>query len=342
MPIHNDQRAEIRHRIEESLDKEIAADFSGAVLVALGDDVLFEKSFGWTTTSKTYLISLDTLFCLASISKQFTATALLKLREKGKLQLDDSLDRFYKLVPEDKRPITLHHLLSHTSGIAQNYAADGITDREEAVSSILENPLVDRPGQSFHYANDNYNLLAAIVEIASDIPFEDFLLQQLFTLCGLSGFQFWGTFDDNDPIRVAEKSKPIPNENRAPNWGFRGATGIFGSVRSLYLWHQALLRGRLISATSLTELFRPRVKIDSGWAGYGWFITPTPRHTSEIWTRGTEDFGHNAILRWYREEELVIVCTSNAGMKGDFTASRRLSGELADIIFDTDDAPSSH
>ncbi len=151
------------------------AGFSGTVLIAKGDQIILHRGYGWTDKQRAVPVSIDSEFWVASISKQFAAAAILKLQEKGKISLTDLITKYFKSVPKDKAAITVHQLLSHTSGIGQNYAADGIINRDDAVWSILQEPLKSVPGEKFNYSNDNYTLLAAIIEVASGQSYESFL-----------------------------------------------------------------------------------------------------------------------------------------------------------------------
>lgn len=115
--------------------------FSGAVLVARGKEILLHRGYGWADRKKSFKVAPDTEFYIASITKQFTAVAILMLENQGKLNVTDPIGKYFRDAPKDKAEITVHQLLTHTSGLAQNYAADGIVDRNEAMRAILAGPL---------------------------------------------------------------------------------------------------------------------------------------------------------------------------------------------------------
>ena len=112
--------------------------FSGAVLVARGHKILLDQGYGYADLKRTKRVKSETKFYIASITKQFTASAILILEEQGLLSVNDPISKYLKDVPEDKSGITIHQLLTHTSGIGQNYAADGVVDRSAAIKAILE------------------------------------------------------------------------------------------------------------------------------------------------------------------------------------------------------------
>jgi CubicO group peptidase (beta-lactamase class C family) len=310
-------------RVDRFVVNETASGFAGSVLLAKDGEIVLHKGYGQGITP-------ETPFWVASISKQFTAAAILKLAEEGKLSVDDPITKYFEEVPEDKRGITIHQLLTHTAGFTQKYAADGITDRKEAVRALLAQPLKFAPGQDFSYSNDAYNLLAALVETVSGEPFETVLERHLFAPAGLSHTGFWG-----GPGH--ESVAPIPGEvsesSRQPNWGFRGATGIYSTTGDLYRWYRALQENRVLSEESRKKLLAPHVALGgTEHAAYGWFLTSAPR--SAVWTRGTESFGHNAIVMAYPDENLVLVAASNAGERERVSRTRKLAADLAELLFD--------
>lgn len=315
----------LAERVDRFVSKEARSGFTGSVLLAKDGEIVLHKGYGPG-------IVPETPFWVASISKQFTAAAVLKLAEQGKLSVDDPITKYLGEVPEDKRGITIHQLLTHTAGLPHEYAADGITERDKAARALLALPLKFAPGEDFFYSNDGYNLLAILVEAVSGEPFETWLEKNLFGPAGLSGTGFW---EGPGHEKVAPIPKPgdIPESSRRPNWGYRGATGIYSTTGDLYRWYRALEENRVISEESRKKLLAPHVSLGkTGHAAYGWFLTPAPR--SSVWTRGTESFGHNAIVMAYPDENLVLIAASNAGERDRVSRTRKLAADLAELLFD--------
>lgn len=281
--------------------------FSGAVLIAKNKKILLNQGYGFADLSKKLPTKNNTKFYIASITKQFTASAILKLQEQGKLNVADLISKFFKDVPPDKQAITIHHLLTHTAGLGQNYAADGITNRDEAIKAVLKQPLKNAVGEKFGYTNDDYNLLAAIVEIASGQTFENFLCQNLLKPAKMSETGFWG--EKNQVI--AEPKQKISDDVKMPNWGFRGATGIFSTVGDLYKWQQALFADKILTKVSREKLLTPNNQTSRGMHAYGWFISKLPNGLETIWTAGYEDFGHNGMIKTYSDGTVIIVLTNS-------------------------------
>ena len=154
--------------------------FSGALLVAKDDEILVNKGSGLAIRDKGIPNTSETIFCTGSITKQFTAAGILKLEMMGKLNTGDTLDRFFSDVPSDKQKITLHQLLTHTSGVGGDVGGDyEIAERDEFVKKILAQPLRSESGAEFFYSNAGYSLLAAVIEKASGRKYEEFLSKHI-------------------------------------------------------------------------------------------------------------------------------------------------------------------
>jgi CubicO group peptidase (beta-lactamase class C family) len=163
-----------------------AADFHGNHLLASNGVVLFRKGYGNSDREKGVPYDVATVFSIGSITKQFTAAAILKLEMQGKLHVEDTLVKHLSGVPEDKRGITLHQLLTHTSGLESDFADDfDSVGRDEYVGRILASKLRSKPGETYFYANSGHSLLGAIIETVSGKPYEHFLRENLFLPAGM-------------------------------------------------------------------------------------------------------------------------------------------------------------
>ena len=283
----------------------VAHGFAGSVLVACGDRVVFSGDYGLGEARRR-----EPSYWVASISKQFTATAILRLARAGRLSLNDRISRFFPDAPGDKAPITIRYLLTHTSGLTQAYAADGIVDRARAAHAILAGPLAAAPGAEFHYSNDNYTLLAMIVEIVSGQRFEDYVRAHEFAPAGLRHGGFWpdSGADFVPPVRVM-----LNGPASHANWGFRGGTGMRASVPDLYRWTRALAAGRVLGPEDLALLYGPHTHAaDGDGVGFGWFWSDIDGERW-LWTRGSDSAGYNAILYRRVDTSLIIIAATNAG-----------------------------
>jgi len=183
---------ELGREVDSFLMQASDSGFNGTVLAATDGRIVLHKGYGWAREDQSERVTTETPFWIASISKQFAAAATLKLVEQRRLALDDPILRFFPALAPEKQNITIHQLLTHTAGLAQRYAGDGVTDRDQAVHAILDAPLVAAPGDTFSYSNDAYTLVAVVVEIVAGQPYETFVREQLLEPAGMMHTGFWG------------------------------------------------------------------------------------------------------------------------------------------------------
>jgi CubicO group peptidase (beta-lactamase class C family) len=300
-----------------------------STLVSLNDTIVLQQGFGAIRGESPYQESRDSKHWLASVTKQFTAAAVLRLQESGRLSVADTIGVFLSDVPLDKRSITIHQLLTHTSGLPKAYAADGVRDRSEAVRRILELPLDHAPGTAFLYSDDNYTLVAAIIEIASGVSYETYLQAHLFAPVHMTSTGFWGS---PEATAVAPTSKPIPPEQRGAHWGQRGSGGVSSTSGDLFRWMRALESGDLLTADSRSRLFGRYARTSAGMYGYGWFTSETPWKTPMLLTRGNEDWGPNAYIALYVREGLTVIALSHA-FTSDNQPCSRLVAPIVERLF---------
>jgi CubicO group peptidase (beta-lactamase class C family) len=189
------------------------------------------------------------------------------------------------------------------------------------------------PGTAFQYANDNYNLLAIVVEIASERPFEEFVESELLRPAGLTQTGFWGMVREVDRPLLAEMLAPVPDSALAPNYGFRGATGMYSTAGDLLRWQQQLFAGKVIAPSSVDALLAAHSSLPNGIeVGYGWFRSKTPGGREVRWTRGSESFGHSGIVKVYTDGRVLVVLSSSGESSGKISASRHIAEGIESIL----------
>jgi CubicO group peptidase (beta-lactamase class C family) len=321
-------RVDIDARVQQMARK----GFAGQVLVAHGDQILLDEAYGHADAAGTIPVTRATAYGVASLTKNFTAAAILALRDASRLRLSDDLGALFRDVPADKRSISVEQLLSHSSGLPQAYAADGETDRAAAVRKIFAQPLAFSPGSSFQYSDEGYVLLAAIIEEVSHQSYEHFFASKLFEPARMAHTFFWGSSDFFDPHRSAGMLRALDPALTRPQWGQRGSGGVMSTAADLHAWWQALQDGRVLRKDSARQLLTTQRVLKSGISvGFGWFASVTKRGTPSLWTRGNEDFGYNAILAVYPKEDYVFAVTSNV-FDGAEPWSRVVTADLESLL----------
>lgn len=260
-----------------------AGGFSGSVLVAKDGKVVLEQGYG-LFDAKTPM-PVDALWDWASVSKQFTAAALLKLQDKKKLKLDDALAKFWPKAPADKAKVSARMLLQHTSGIESGFKSEWQFDRDSQaslVALVLGLPMTSAPGSKFDYSNSGYALAAALVEELSGTTFEKFCVEELFRPAGMKDACFigWPKLDLDRVPKIARGQgfTDRPAEFRFAygntlTWGYRGCGGVVASTADMLAWDRALRAGKLLSKKALKELYEPALERYA----LGWEIAET-RH----------------------------------------------------------------
>jgi CubicO group peptidase (beta-lactamase class C family) len=315
----------------EQLDRRLEeAGFSGAFLIAQRGETVLAKGYGYADAAQEREITPATAFWTASVAKNFTAAAVLHLVDAGKLDLKQPVTRYLEGLPADWDTMTVHHLLSHSSGIDQNYAADGHDDRDRALAAIAELPLSDPPGEGWHYSNDAFSLLAMLVEVVSGRRYEDYVADELFAAAGLDNTGFWARPPQGALAELPGMEKRIGTSD----WGRRGGAGIASSVEDLYRWWGALRSGRVVSAGSVDRMLSPQADIRPGLSvGYGWFQEQSAAGEPVLWTRGTDQSGENAIVLVLPERDLVIVVAAHVNEEsGSKPPTRRWAWELVEML----------
>lgn len=254
------------------LDREAAAGrFNGAVLVARGDRILFRQVYGMADHEARLPLQLESRFRLASVSKQFTAAAILKLQDDGVLSVDDPVCRWIQPCPDAWAPVRLRHLMSHTAGIPDlmsqaNWGRRRIlpTDLDDLTTASAQYRLQFEPGTKVRYSNAGFNLLAAVVERASGMAFEDYLRTALFAPLGMADT---GLADDRqDQNIVMGYANLAGGRTRQPQANpsvVTGAGALYSTLDDLLAWQRALHRGGLLSASSYADMIADHAPADA-------------------------------------------------------------------------------
>jgi CubicO group peptidase (beta-lactamase class C family) len=237
--------------------------FMGVIEVQRDHHLLFGAGFGYADLEHHIPFDLTTRFRIGSLSKQFTAAAILLLQQDGKLKTSDLIARYDKSAPAAWRGITLRNLLTHTSGIEDfDFGVifkDSPHRPEDLIRGIAAKPLEFRPGTKMEYANVNYLLLGLVVEQASGEPLCRFLARRIFqplrltqTGCLVQA----GVVSHRAHGYHPSPGGPVPFED-ADLGGIAGAGSLYSSADDLVRWTEALHEGKLLSKTSLTEMTTP-------------------------------------------------------------------------------------
>ena len=221
-----------------------------------------------------------------------------------------------------RHPRQRHHARraahAHVGAAHATYVAEGISDRDEAVRRILAQPR--GPKGKFAYTNDGYALLAIAAEKAGGAPFFELLQREVLGRAGLRHTGFWPRCFRG--ARVARLSRPPRGARARENWGFKGSDGICSTAADLAAFMRAVAAGRVTAHPEL--LFERKVALSEDFAGRGFFISKN----GTVWTRGTEDYGHNGVVKLLRDGTILVALSDVPALRREDVAQSRAMGDM--------------
>jgi CubicO group peptidase (beta-lactamase class C family) len=298
-----------------------AGDFAGVIFVAQGGKVVFHKAYGLANRELDVPNTPDTRFFIGSISKQFTAAAILVLEERGTLKRSDPLAKFIPGFPKGDK-ITLQQLLSHTAGVSRDLPVRGRPiavphTTAELVDLIRTQPLDFEPGTKTAYSNNGYRLLAFVIEQTSGQSYGEFLRTAIFAKLGMNDT---GDADDQDLIpRLAPGHCPWLGPGRigrAPavsRSNGRGSGSLYSTAADLYKWDRSFAGNAVLSEAAKAAMLDEKVGFGTGvFRKYGRLCVG---HDG-VW------FGYTAFVERYPAEDVSIIYLGNVETGGSVTPLR--------------------
>jgi CubicO group peptidase (beta-lactamase class C family) len=331
LPFYMAGQPTIPQRIDSLLQTQ--KDFSGVVLIANNGKPVYYQSFGYRKFYERTSLQKTDVFELASVSKQFTAMAIMMLKEQGKLNYDDLVEQYLE-IPYKK--ITVRNLLTHTSGLPdyqeimdKHWDKTKVASNEEIMEYLNKYapPKLFEPGDKYEYSNTGYVLLASIAEKASGKDFIELCRERIFTKLKMKNTNI-RTLAEKAMVKnfaighiyVPQKQQYIradsfPSSDYAIWLGNRKGPGrISSTAKDLLKWDQALYTHKLIKQTTLQEAFTP-VKLNDGTTaeyGFGWMLPPDGSMGKVVMHTGDNPGYKTQIIRFIDSKKTIIVLCNNA------------------------------
>ncbi len=325
----------ILSEIDQFLNEQVKADqFSGAVLIVQDGVILVSQGYGLADRAHNLPNTPQTKFRLASLTKPFTAIAILQLQTQGKLNVQDHIYQYIADCPASWQAITIHHLLTHTAGIPD---LEHFPDYEQTktipstptqtIARFKDKPLDFQPGTKWNYSNSGYILLGAIIEKVSGKTYETFLQENIFT-----PLQMVNTGYEHDKSLLATGYANATAEADLIDMSIPfAAGGLYATVEDLYRWDQALDTEKLLPKSLLGAMFTAQAAIpnsDGSSYGYGWVIGQQLGHQTIGHNGGIEGFV--ASYNRFPADKVTIIVLSN---RQDINPNQ-ISSQLARIVFE--------
>ena len=331
--------------------------FIGSVLVARDGEVLLSRGYGMANLEHSIPNTSKTKFRIASLTKQFTATAILKLQEQNLLDVNNSLATYLPDYPKGEQ-ITVHQLLNHTAGIPSFTSFEDFPAKkrmamelDELIALFKDRPLDFAPGDKFNYSNSGYAVLTKIIEVVSNLAYADYLQQHIFSPLKMNN----SGYDRLESIISDRAAGYMFADEEYQNADFIdmsipvGAGGLYSTVEDLYKWSKSIRTNTLLDRASTNAMFSPTVEIPNEeneqiYYGYGWKIDR--QHQKErIFHEGIID-GFSTYFAQYpseqitdeqiTDEQITIVILSNLLQ----SPVAKIEQDLAAIAFDRADKSS--
>jgi CubicO group peptidase (beta-lactamase class C family) len=341
-PPQDDQtfaQGELGERIVALVREAEVQGFSGAVLAAKDARVVAAIGAGFADLDREVPITPSTLFEIASVTKPFTATAIVRLVQDGKLDLDDPIRIHLPGVPRDCGEITIEHLLRHTSGIPGTNSQGGGDDINTVLPIFLRGGPKHEPGSNFEYWNQAYAILTEIVHRASGMAYTDYCRESIFKPAGMTLTRFTGDdAPDGATVAVGKCSfgparSALDHPYGSYGFQYRGMGGIVTNVLELWLFDRAVAGRTILNEQMKATVFRP----GPGNYGLGWFIRQQPDQRTTHSHSGSVR-GFRALMQRYPDDGALIVVLANT----DGYSIMRLAQSIEMALFEDDIVPGTN
>lgn len=292
--------------------------FSGTVLLARAGTAVFVKSYGFANEATQLRNTPRTQFPIASITKPFTATLVMKLQQQGRLDIGKSVCAYFDPCPPHWRPITLRHLLMHTSGIPDYARQPDFPSRmheprtlTQLIGEFRDRPLEFAPGARYGYSNSSYVVLGAILEKASGRSYAQLLREMIFTPLGMRESGVDANGPGKPKLAIGYRPDGAGNERADeldPSWLY-AAGGIYSTVEDLLKWDRALISGSLLPQETLEQMWSP----EHGVYGFGWQLlraSPQSLNRTLVFHAGGT-IGYASDYLHYPQEKVSIILLAN-------------------------------
>ena len=303
--------------------------------------IVLSRGYGFSELEKKLAATEQTRYQIGSITKQFTAAAIMRLAEQKKLRLDDSITKYLPEFPTQGHNVTIRHLLNHTSGIKSYSDYFHVLDPpvtttsvspEQILASIKDKPFDFKPGEQFAYNNSGYFLLGLIIERDSGESYAKYLAEQFFTPLKMTSTSFCGVAPNTAiPRGYSSKGFELIKAPVATMSVSFAAGALCSTVGDLLVWQQALANGKALSPASLQQM-TALTKLASGEFleyGFGLWVSKYQGHRA-IWHAGGIS-GFNSQMAHYPDERLTIVVLTNTFPAGAEEIERGIARKVFGI-----------
>ena len=324
----------LEQKIDALASKEYKANEPGvSILVAKDGKPMYQKAFGNASLELNVPMTTENVFEIGSITKQFTAIAILMLEEQGKLKVSDDMTTYMPDYPTNGKTITIHNLLNHTSGIKsytsmssfEKLASEDMTPTE-LIDKFKNEPMDFEPGEAFRYNNSGYILLGHIIEVVSKMSYEDFVEKNIFEKLAMSN-SYYGSNNQiiaNRADGYQEGPNGFENSNYLSMTLPYAAGSLMSTTNDLLIWQNALNNHTLISEASYEKAIHGSALNNGEHIKYGYGLFEDEISGSTIIQHGGGIFGYTTMGIYFPEEKVFVSALSNCNCKNVSVLARKI------------------
>lgn len=323
---HRDTRADLGRELDAYLASATnERKFSGVALVAKNGQPVFRKAYGFADWTKKSPNTPDTGFMIFSVTKQFTAALILRLQDQKKLDVTDRVSDYVANWPDQWNAVTIHHLLTHSSGIDVDtlyfwlvkYHPKFWEDPAQTPPAYQPRALLSEPGTTFRYSNAGFTVLTLVAEKAGGRPFADLLRAHVFTPLGMRNTGFEGIAPTPARARGHRLTPTLAEILEQKTHFVVGAGDVISTLDDMLKWDESLYGSGFLSDAARKAMFTPFVKAKRGGLGYGWLMRDTTDGRPMPLFSGSGS-GFTAYVIRRPESHLYVAVLSNMETEGEF------------------------
>lgn len=314
-------QTELLESIEYYLDEINNQGYDGIVGVKLDGQPNLIHPLGMADRATKHQVSTTTIFPIGSLTKAFIGAGIVLLAQQKKLQLADKISLYLPNVPTDKSAITIHQLLTHTSGFPVSLGVDSeLITKEDFISKALQTNLAQAPATGYLYSNVGYSIAAAIMEAVIEIPHEVFIQKNILNRTNATPITYTFPNNNQDDLAVGYEGDQRwgtlleqPRLSDGPSWHLRGNGGLLATTEAVFNWITALTDKTIFNTDSQALIFQKHVQQEtegSLFYGYGWDVATTSRGTKVVNHDGSNGI-YYARITWWQEEGFLLFTASN-------------------------------
>ncbi|WP_075344610.1 serine hydrolase domain-containing protein [Tenacibaculum agarivorans] len=319
-PINEDPQ---KTKLMQLLTQKEADGFYGSVLIQKDNEILINNGYGFKNIAENQKNDPNTIFDIGSVTKQFTAAAILKLEMQEKLSVEDSLHTYLKNVPKEKQNITIHQLLTHSSGLIEAIGSDyDVVDTEMFLTQTFSSELQFSPGEKYAYSNVGYSILGILIEKISGQTYEEYLRNNLWIPAGMNKTGYRSPDFQSENIAHGYQGDTdfgVPNSsnlwfNEGPYWHLKANGGILSSTQDMKKWHEALNTNEILNEEAKQKLFFKHILEETdgdSYYGYGWVIQELENEVKVHWHDGGNDIFYAQMFRFTEKQNSTVIILSN-------------------------------